>query len=161
MNTGLLAFTIVKPCRGMAVLRRRCSDCLDVPRLNPRDRISRDRLLERKAVLKRKDPSGGTTGRVKPYGRLGWMGARAEYSRWGGITAPTFISRSRLARRSKGGAIFLTLYSKVDARKSSRRRANDVVCGRFVRGHRRRGVVHRPAHGSVIGRRRFFGSRLA
>jgi hypothetical protein len=37
-----------------------------------------------KAVLKRKDPSGGTTGRVKPYGRLGWMGARAEYSRWGG-----------------------------------------------------------------------------
>ena len=27
-----------------------------------------------------KDPSGGTTGRVKPYGRLGWMGARAEYS---------------------------------------------------------------------------------
>jgi len=27
-----------------------------------------------------KDPSGGTTGRVKPYGRLGWMGARAKYS---------------------------------------------------------------------------------
>ena len=27
-----------------------------------------------------KDPSGGTTGRVKLYGRLGWMGARAEYS---------------------------------------------------------------------------------
>src|SRR5438045_7373054 len=36
-----------------------------------------------------KDPSGGTTGRVKPYGRLGWMGARAEYSRWEGIPAPT------------------------------------------------------------------------
>jgi hypothetical protein len=29
---------------------------------------------------KTKDPSGGTTGRVKPYGRLGWMGARARYS---------------------------------------------------------------------------------
>jgi hypothetical protein len=28
-------------------------------------------------TAKRKDPSGGTTGRVKPYGRLGWMGARA------------------------------------------------------------------------------------
>lgn len=27
-----------------------------------------------------KDPSGGTAGRVKPYGRLGWMGARAVYS---------------------------------------------------------------------------------
>ena len=30
-----------------------------------------------------KDPSGGTTGRVKPYGRLGWMGARAIYSLMG------------------------------------------------------------------------------
>jgi hypothetical protein len=65
----------------------------------------------RKRVLKRKDPSGGTTGRVKLYGRLGWMGARAEYSRWGGITAPTFISRSSFAGRSKGRSIFLTFYS--------------------------------------------------
>src|ERR1700722_1418222 len=32
------------------------------------------------AAAKTKDPSGGTTGRVKLYGRLGWMGARAEYS---------------------------------------------------------------------------------
>jgi hypothetical protein len=48
-----------------------------------------DALSSRKPVPKMKDPSGGTTGRVKPYGRLGWMGARAVYSRWGGITAPT------------------------------------------------------------------------
>ena len=68
------------------------------------------RLL-RKPVPEMKDPSGGTTGRVKPYGRLGWMGARAEYSRWGGITAPTSISRSTLAERSKRRAIFLTLCS--------------------------------------------------
>jgi hypothetical protein len=35
-------------------------------------------------LAENKDPSGGTAGRVKPYGRLGWMGARAEYSlRWG------------------------------------------------------------------------------
>src|SRR6266404_1288520 len=47
------------------------------------------RSFFQKTVPKMKDPSGGTTGRVKPYGRLGWMGARAEYSRWGGITAPT------------------------------------------------------------------------
>jgi len=40
-------------------------------------------------IAKMKDPSGGTTGRVKPYGRLGWMGARAEYSYGEGITAPT------------------------------------------------------------------------
>ena len=66
---------------------------------------------ENQGLDKRKDPSGGTTGRVKPYGRLGWMGARAEYSRWGGITAPTFISRSSFAGRSKGRSIFLTFYS--------------------------------------------------
>src|SRR5262249_1013808 len=29
------------------------------------------------ACRKVKDPTGGTTGRVEPYGRLGWMGARA------------------------------------------------------------------------------------
>ena len=33
-----------------------------------------------KRLAENEDPSGGTTGRVKPYGRLGWMGARAEYS---------------------------------------------------------------------------------
>ena len=35
---------------------------------------------DEKSLPETKDPSGGTTGRVKPYGRLGWMGARAEYS---------------------------------------------------------------------------------
>ena len=60
-----------------------------------------------------KDPSGGTTGRVKLYGRLGWMGARAEYSRWGGITAPTFVSRSNLAGRSKQGTIFLLFIRRI------------------------------------------------
>jgi len=35
------------------------------------------RSFLQKLVPKMKDPSGGTTGRVKPYGRLGWMGARA------------------------------------------------------------------------------------
>ena len=53
-----------------------------------------------------KDPSGGTTGRVKPYGRLGWMGARAGYSRWGGISAPTSICRQGLPRRSKPAGDF-------------------------------------------------------
>src|SRR5229473_2103838 len=43
---------------------------------------------------KMRDPSGGTTGRVKLYGRLGWMGACAEYSLDGeGFTAPTYIGR--------------------------------------------------------------------
>jgi hypothetical protein len=38
------------------------------------------RMNVQKTAPETKDPSGGTTGRVKPYGRLGWMGARAEYS---------------------------------------------------------------------------------
>jgi hypothetical protein len=39
-----------------------------------------------------KDPSGGTTGRVKLYGRLGWMGARAEYSLDGeGLPLPLIL----------------------------------------------------------------------
>src|ERR1700722_16038139 len=41
---------------------------------------------------KTKAPSGGTTGRVKLYGRLGWMGARAEYSLDGeGIPLPPIL----------------------------------------------------------------------
>ncbi len=48
-----------------------------------------------------KDPSGGTTGRVKPYGRLGWMGARAEYSLMGrGLPLPHALCRGRGAARS-------------------------------------------------------------
>jgi hypothetical protein len=46
-----------------------------------RRKHGRSRLREVPGMsAKTKDPSGGTTGRVKPYGRLGWMGARAEYS---------------------------------------------------------------------------------
>ena len=112
-----------------------------------------------------KDPSGGTTGRVKPYGRLGWMGARAGYSRWGGITAPTQISRSILAQRSKRRLIFLTFCFEAISAKSRRSRLFRGVYGRFVGRHRRRGVIQCPAHGSVIGRRverrRFFSRRLA
>ena len=46
----------------------------------------------RRGSQKTKDPSGGTTGRVKPYGRLGWMGARAEYSLDGeGLPLPLLL----------------------------------------------------------------------
>src|SRR5437016_8208861 len=114
---------------------------------------------------KEKTRPGGQPDGSKPYGRLGWMGARAEYSRWGGITAPTWISRSTFAERSKRRAIFLTLCSGRLPQKSRRSSLFRGVCGRFVRRHRRRGVIQRPAHGSVIGgrieRRRFFSRRLA
>src|SRR6266567_4541891 len=56
-----------------------------------------------------KDPSGGTTGRVKPYGRLGWMGARAEYSYGEELPLPHEIGRRRPAARSKRPAIFFNL----------------------------------------------------
>jgi hypothetical protein len=52
------------------------------------DAVARTTARNPAICLKRKDPSGGTTGRVKPYGRLGWMGARARYSCQGGMTAP-------------------------------------------------------------------------
>jgi hypothetical protein len=37
-------------------------------------------MMLRETSPETKDPSGGTTGRVKPYRRLGWMGVRAKYS---------------------------------------------------------------------------------
>jgi hypothetical protein len=56
---------------------------------------------------KTKDPSGGTAGRVKPYGRLGWMGARAEYSLNGEeIITPRYWSRQALPTFKAGLRIF-------------------------------------------------------
>jgi hypothetical protein len=48
-----------------------------------------------------RDPSGGTTGRVKPYGRLGWMGARAEYSCGEGFPLPHALCRRQPIQRSR------------------------------------------------------------
>ena len=96
---------------------------------------------------KMKDPSGGTTGRVKPYGRLGWMGARAEYSCWGGITAPTVISRSTRAARSKRRTNFFNLLFGSGSRKSRR---NGAICRRL------RPICPLP---STAGRRSAPGSR--
>jgi hypothetical protein len=70
-----------------------------------------------------KDPSGGTTGRVKPYGRLGWMGARAEYSYGEGLPLPHEIGRRRPAARSKRPAIFLTCWVRIPKREPIARRA--------------------------------------
>src|SRR5260370_18023440 len=46
-------------------------------------------------------------------GRLGWMGARAEYSHGEELPAPTHIGRRRAGARSKRPAIFLTLRKPV------------------------------------------------
>jgi hypothetical protein len=59
-----------------------------------------------------KDPSGGTTGRVKLYGRLGWMGARAEYSFDGeGLPLPQILCRGRGPERSTEFAIFFDFFA--------------------------------------------------
>src|SRR6266704_6647138 len=91
------------------------------------------------------DPSGGTTGRVKPYWSLGWMGARAEYSRWGGISAPTCIGRRGRAARSKRRANFLTFRKGIFGTGIllRRGRAIDVDHTRFIRrdGRTRRAQV--------------------
>ena len=89
INRRLLAATTVKARAGMAALRKLFPDFLASSAASIAGGFAQNVDERAKATLKRKDPSGGTTGRVKPYGRLGWMGARAEYSQWGGITAPT------------------------------------------------------------------------
>src|SRR5580693_5954770 len=62
-----------------------------------------------KARPKTKDPSGGTTGRVKPYGRLGWMGARAEYSLDGeGLPLPPILVAVRSPHVQTTGDFFGT-----------------------------------------------------
>ena len=101
-NTELSALSTVKPPSSMTALRSMCRRSLE--RVHGKMRITQANekrvasglrgtasgaASSKNLVPKMKDPSGGTTGRVKLYGRLGWMGARAEYSRWGGITAPT------------------------------------------------------------------------
>ena len=62
---------------------------------------------------KMKDPSGGTTGRVQPYWRLGWMGARAGYS-LGGFPAPTSILSPALPYTFKVSEDFFSHHENVD-----------------------------------------------
>jgi hypothetical protein len=57
-------------------------------------------------IYMKKDPSGGTTGRVKPYGRLGWMGARAEYSQREGRPLHAKLGRAAPPDRSKANQFF-------------------------------------------------------
>src|SRR5712671_8204520 len=83
-----------------------------------------NRAWKKKPALKGKDPSGGTTGRVKPYGRLGWMGARAEYSLDGEeLQLPHWIGRGGCAGRSRRFGDFLTFPNSLLRQEISARRA--------------------------------------
>jgi hypothetical protein len=87
------------------------------------------------ASAETKDPSGGTTGRVKLYGRMGWMGARAEYSLDGEeLPLPLVLCRGRVIVRSKDRAIFLALSARFFDQNywaagllRSRRKADDLL----------------------------------
>jgi len=48
-----------------------------------------------------KDPSGGTAGRVEPYGRLGGWALAPNTAFGEGLTAPTFFGRRPPDIRSK------------------------------------------------------------
>ena len=121
--------------------------------------------LPTKPVPKMKDPSGGTTGRVKPYGALGVDGRSRRIQPMGRDNRSHINKSQHLRRTFKMPADFFNPAFGAIAAKSLRSRLFRSVCGRFVRRHRRRGVIQCPAHGSVIGRRverrRFFSRRLA
>ena len=74
-----------------------------------------------------KDPSGGTTGRVKPYGRLGWMGARAGYSHGEGFPLPHELVARGVPGVQSRGRFFLTSWEAPSACE------NLSAAGRFLR----------------------------
>src|ERR1700681_1158229 len=64
-----------------------------------------------------RDPSGGTAGRVKPYGRLGWMGACAEYSLDGeGFYRSHLYWSRRVAERSNDLQFFYCAAGRLASR---------------------------------------------
>ena len=126
---------------------------------------AREAASSRKHVPKMKDPSGGTTGRVKPYGALGVDGRSRRIQPMGRDNRSHINKSQHPGRTFKTPADFFNPVLGAVAAKSLRSRLFRSVCGRFVRRHRWWGVIQRPAHGSVIGRRvkrrRFFSRRLA
>src|SRR6266702_3612205 len=63
-----------------------------------------------------KDPSGGTTGRVKPYGARGVDGRSRRIQLWGGITAPTHSWSPKGWRTFKIAGDFFTLWTRIPGR---------------------------------------------
>jgi hypothetical protein len=95
----------------------------------------------RKHVPKMKDPSGGTTGRVKPYGALGVDGRSRRIQPMGRDNRSHINKSQHPGRTFKTPTDFFSPVLGAVAAKSLRSRLFRSVCGRFVRRHRRRGVV--------------------
>ena len=159
-NTELCALSTVKPHGSMAALR----SALRRFHLAGQQKHRRAPGVRRRfgyanrvpaafsgiRLLKVKTRPGGQPDGSSYMGRLGWMGARAEYSRWGGITAPTHIVSRQDCRTFKTSGDFFGFRFGEDRRKSLPSRAIRGICGRFIRRHGRRGIIQRPAHRTVI-----------
>ena len=108
---------------------------------------------------KTKDPSGGTTGRVKPYGRWGGW-ALAPNTASMGRDNHSHLSWSRKGRHTfKSPSDFLSFFGSNFGRKLLRGGAVGFVCGRLFRRHSAGGLVRRPGPGNVLPVRSIFGSR--
>src|SRR5947209_3627724 len=105
---------------------------------------------------KTKDSSGGTTGRVKLYGRLGWMGARAGYSLDGeGKPLPHILVAERLPNVQMLLPILLTFSQQFLLRGGPVGFASGRLAGR----HGGSGLIQPPGHGNVLPTRNIFSSR--
>jgi hypothetical protein len=105
---------------------------------------------------KAKDPSGGTTGRVKLYGRLGWMGARAEYSLDGeGKPLPHMLVAEGSPNVQMLLPIFLIFWQEFLLRGGAVGSASGRLAGRLGGS----GLIQPPGHGNVLPIRNIFSSR--
>src|SRR5258708_23670513 len=110
---------------------------------------------------KTKDPSGGTPGRVKPYGRWGGW-ALAPNTASMGRDNHSHLSWSRKGRHTfKSPSDFLSFFGSNFGRKLLRGGAVGLVCGRLFRRHSAGGLVRRPGPRNVLPGRSNFGRRRA
>jgi hypothetical protein len=117
-------------------------------------------FVRRKSEMraKTKDPSGGTTGRVKPYGRLGGW-ALAPNTASMGRDNHSHLSWSQKGRHTfKSPSDFLSFFGSNFGRKLLRGGAVGFVCGRPFGRHSAGGLVQRPDPGNVLPVRSIFGS---
>jgi hypothetical protein len=177
-NTELSALSTVKPPSGMTALRSTRRRSLDSAhgkiayhgsnRKTCGQRFARHRKrrsLSRKAGAENERPVRGDNRTGQAIWALGVDGRSRRIQPMGRDYRSHIDKSQHLAERSKRRAIFLTFCLERLPQKSRRSTLFCGVCGRFLRRHRRQGVIQRPAHGSVIGRRverrRFFARRLA
>src|SRR5580700_853872 len=104
----------------------------------------------RESTPETRDPSGGTTGRVKPYGRLGWMGARAEYSHGEDFRSHMYWSPRARRTFKTAGKFFNVSGRNFRDEKLLRGRTSGVDHGRFFRRHGRTRRAQGPGRRDIL-----------